>query len=89
MAVAGGIELGAAAEDRQQPELRCQQFKVAKWGDEVEAYFQAHRMEFDRVLISIIQVQDAELIQELFFRIESGEQSFAETALDYSVGIHA
>lgn len=89
MAVAGGIELGAAAEDRQQRELRCQQFKVAKWGDQVEAYFQAHRVEFDRVLISIIQVQDSELIQELFFRIESGEQSFAETALDYSAGIHA
>jgi parvulin-like peptidyl-prolyl isomerase len=89
MAVAGGIELGAAAEDRQQRELRFQQFKVAKWGDEVEAYFQAHRVDFDRVLISIIQVQDADLIQELFFRIESGEQSFAETALDYSAGIHA
>ena len=89
MAVAGGIELGAAAKDRQQRELRCQQFKVAKWGDEVEAYFQDHRMEFDRVLISIIQVHDAELIQELFFRIQSGEQSFAENALDYSAGIHA
>ncbi len=89
MAVAGGIELGVAAEDRQQRELRCQQFKVAKWGNEVEAYFQDHRMEFDRVLISIIQVHDPELIQELFFRIQSGEQSFAETALDYSTGIHA
>jgi hypothetical protein len=88
MAVEWGIELDAAR-DIQQRKLRCQQFKVAKWGDKVEAYFQAHRVEFDRVLISIIQVQDAELIQELFFRIESGEQSFAETALDYSAEIHA
>jgi parvulin-like peptidyl-prolyl isomerase len=63
--------------------------EMAVEGDEVDAYFHAHRIEFDRILISIIQVKDAALIQELFFRIESGEESFAETALDYSEGIHA
>jgi PPIC-type PPIASE domain len=88
MAGMWGIELDGAT-DLQQRELRHRQFKLARWGDEVEAYFQAHRVEFDRFLISIIQVEDAALIQELFFRIDSGEQSFAETALDYSVGIHA
>ena len=88
MALEWGIEL-AATGNLQQRMLRHQQFKVARWGDEVEGYFQAHQVEFDRVLISIIQVKDAALMQELFFRIESGEQSFAEIALDYSQGIHA
>jgi parvulin-like peptidyl-prolyl isomerase len=78
-------------------ELRLQQFKVARWGEEVESYFQVDRAEFlgvapqdeDRVVVSILQVKDAALAQELFFRIESGESSFTEIALDYSQGIHA
>jgi hypothetical protein len=70
-------------------ELRLQKFKLAKWGDRVESYFTAHGNRLDRVLVSIFQVKDVALAQEFFFRIESGEQSFAETALDYSQGIHA
>ncbi len=72
--------------DRQ---LRLQKFKVARWGAEVESYFRTHGAELDRVLLSILQVEDADLAQELFFRIESGEQSFAEIAIDYCQGVHA
>jgi hypothetical protein len=78
-------QLGAIA-DR---ELRLQQFKLARWGSEVEPYFVAQSGKLDRVVLSILQVADGCLAQELFFRIQSGEQSFAETALDYSQGIHA
>jgi parvulin-like peptidyl-prolyl isomerase len=70
-------------------ELRLQKFKLAKWGDKVGSYFTAHGNRLDRVLVSIFQVKDLALAQEFFFRIESGEQSFAEIALDYSQGIHA
>jgi parvulin-like peptidyl-prolyl isomerase len=69
--------------------LRLQKFKVAKWGAEVEPCFQTYGTGLDRVLISILQVKEATLARELFFRIESGEKSFAETAIDYSQGIHA
>jgi parvulin-like peptidyl-prolyl isomerase len=78
-------QLGAIA-DR---ELRLQQFKLARWGREVEPYFVAQGGGLDRVILSILQVVDGSLAQELFFRIQSGEQSFAEIALDYSQGIHA
>lgn len=78
-------QLGAIA-DR---ELRLQKFKLARWASEVEAYFVAQGGELDRVVLSILQVADGCLAQELFFRIQSGEQSFAEIALDYSQGIHA
>ncbi len=70
-------------------ELRLQKFKLAKWGKRVESYFTAHGNRLDRVLVSIFQVKDAASAQEFLFRIESGEQSFAEIALDYSEGIHA
>jgi PPIC-type PPIASE domain len=70
-------------------ELRLQQFKLAVWGSEIESYFDAQGEGLDRVVLSILQVADASLAQELFFRIQSGEESFAEIALDYSQGIHA
>jgi parvulin-like peptidyl-prolyl isomerase len=78
-------QLGAIA-DR---ELKLQQFKLALWGSEIESYFNAQGGGLDRVVLSILQVADASLAQELFFRIQSGEESFAEIALDYSQGIHA
>jgi PPIC-type PPIASE domain len=70
-------------------ELRLQKFKLAKWGDEVKAYFQDRGNGLDRVVLSVLQVESAALAQELFFRIQAQEQSFAEIALDYSHGIHA
>jgi parvulin-like peptidyl-prolyl isomerase len=70
-------------------ELRLQKFKLAKWGDEVKVYFQGRANELDRVVLSVLQVESAALAQELFFRIQAQEQSFAKIALDYSQGIHA
>ncbi len=70
-------------------ELRLQQFKLARWGDKVETYFDAQGDGLDQIILSILQVEDAALAQELFFRVQSGEQSFAEIALDYSQGVHA
>jgi parvulin-like peptidyl-prolyl isomerase len=66
--------------------LRLQKFKQAKWGDEIEDYFNSQRSGLDRVVLSILQVSDALLAQELLFRIQAGEQSFTEIVLDYSEG---
>jgi parvulin-like peptidyl-prolyl isomerase len=67
--------------DRQ---LKLKKFKQAKWGDEVADYFCSQKDGLDRVVLSILQVSDALLAQELYFRIQAGEQSFTEIALDYS-----
>jgi hypothetical protein len=70
-------------------ELKLQKFKQGKWGDLVEAYFKSQESGLARIIISILQVADVSLAQELFFRIESGESSFAEIAIDYSQGKYA
>lgn len=70
-------------------DLQLQQFKVAQWGDRVDSYFTGQGDGLDRVTLSILQVEDALLAQELFFRIQSGEQSFTEIAVEYSQGQHA
>jgi hypothetical protein len=70
-------------------ELKLQKFKQGKWGNLVEAYFKSQESGLARIVISILQVADVSLAQELFFRIESGESSFAEIAIDYSQGKYA
>ena len=64
--------------------IRLQKFKQAGWGDRVASYYQTVRHQLDRVTYSILLVEDPLLAQELFFRIQSGEQSFAELAIEYS-----
>ncbi|WP_310425188.1 peptidylprolyl isomerase [Chamaesiphon sp. VAR_48_metabat_135_sub] len=65
-------------------ELKLQKFKQANWGDLVEAAFHSQERQLDLVVISILTVSDSLMARELFFRIHSREQSFAEIALDYS-----
>jgi PPIC-type PPIASE domain len=64
--------------------IRVHKFKQAGWGDRVASYYQHVRHQLDRVTYSILLVEDGLLAQELFFRIQSGEQSFAELAIEYS-----
>jgi parvulin-like peptidyl-prolyl isomerase len=70
-------------------ELKLQKFKQGKWKSEVEAYFQIQQSGLDSITFSILQIANAEHANELFFRIESGEKSFAEIAIDYSQGRYA
>ena len=67
-------------------ELKLHKFKQGKWGSEVEAYFQIQQSGLGSITFSILQIADRAQANELFFRIESGEKSFAEIAIDYSQG---
>ncbi len=64
--------------------LKLQKFKQAGWGNRIGEYFQLVQPQLHRVTYSILLVEDGLLAQELFFRIQSGEQSFAELAIEYS-----
>lgn len=70
-------------------ELKLQKFKQGKWGSAIEAYFQTQQSGLDSITFSVLQIADGAHAQELFFRIESGEKSFAEIAIDYSQGRYA
>lgn len=65
-------------------ELKLEQFKQLRWGEQVAVYFQEQQSQLDRVTLSTIEVDDSFIAGELFFRIQAGEQSFAEIALEYS-----
>jgi parvulin-like peptidyl-prolyl isomerase len=69
-------------------ELKLQKFKQLRWGDLVAAYFEEHRSQLDRVTISTIEVDNSFIANELFFRIQAGERSFTEIALEYSQNVY-
>jgi PPIC-type PPIASE domain len=64
--------------------LKLQKIKQAGWGNKVHSYFLQRKDDLDGVVYSIMQVYEPEIAQELFFRVTSGESSFAELAFKYS-----
>lgn len=69
--------------------LRLQKFKQQTWGLKVESLFLENQSKFDRVIYSMLRIQDMGMAQELFFRLQEKEQSFADLAKNYSQGPEA
>ncbi len=70
-------------------ELKLEKFKQLQWGNQLETVFFKHKAKFDKVLYSILRTSKPEVAQELFFRIQAGEQSFADAARSYAEGPEA
>jgi hypothetical protein len=64
--------------------LRLRKFKHAHWNSRVYSYYLQHKSRFDRVEFSLIGVTDRGLAEEIFFRVQSGEQSLSDLAFKYS-----
>jgi parvulin-like peptidyl-prolyl isomerase len=67
-------------------QLKLEKFKEAQWGAQVEAEFLSNKEQYDRVLFSIIQSEELEVIQELYFRLQEEEAAFGDLAGQYSQG---
>ncbi|WP_310425462.1 peptidylprolyl isomerase [Chamaesiphon sp. VAR_48_metabat_135_sub] len=66
--------------------LRLQKFKHTRWSSRVYSHYLQRKSSFDRVKFSLIQVDDRGLAEELYFRVQRGEQSFSDLAFRYSQG---
>lgn len=69
--------------------LRIEKFKQATWGDKLPSYFLQRKDDLDQVIYSLLRTQDRGIAQELYFRIQEGEQAFADLARQYSEGAEA
>lgn len=69
--------------------LKVEKYQQLTWGNKLESYFLKRKQDLDRVIYSLIRTKDAALAQELYFRIQEGEQSFADLARQYSEGSEA
>lgn len=70
-------------------ELKIEKFKTITWENKLESFFLARKSKLDKVIYSVLRTHEPELAQELYFRIQAKEQSFAECAAQYSQGIEA
>ncbi len=69
--------------------FKLQQFKEEIWGHKLGSHYLSRKPQLDRIICSVMQVKDEETAQELFFRVQSGDKSFAELAFKYSQGVQA
>jgi parvulin-like peptidyl-prolyl isomerase len=69
--------------------LRIARYKQATWGAKLESYFLQRKSQLDRAIYSLIRLEDLGIAQELYFRINEGEQSFTLLAREYSQGPEA
>jgi parvulin-like peptidyl-prolyl isomerase len=69
--------------------LRIEKYKQATWGNKIDTYFLSRKAQLDRVIYSLIRIKDANMAQELYFRLKEEEQTFAELAAKYSLGVEA
>ena len=69
--------------------LRLERYKQETWGHRLESHFLSQKPQLDQITYSLLRLQDFAMAQELFFRIQSGEQSFADAAREYSQGPEA
>ncbi|BDA76510.1 hypothetical protein CAL7716_106760 (plasmid) [Calothrix sp. PCC 7716] len=70
-------------------ELRVEKFKQATWGNKLEQYFLQCKSQLDKVVYSLLRSDNFEIAQELFFRIQDGDSTFADCAKEYSLGQEA
>ncbi|MEM8778491.1 MAG: peptidylprolyl isomerase [Cyanobacteria bacterium P01_G01_bin.49] len=70
-------------------QCKIEQFKQITWGNKLEAYFLQRKSQLDQVMYSLLRIDEAIVARELYFRIQEGEQDFAEIARYYSQGPEA
>jgi parvulin-like peptidyl-prolyl isomerase len=70
-------------------QLKLEKFKEETWGKDLDSYFYQRKPQLDRVIYSLITTADIGIAQEIYFRIQEGEQSFAELARQYAQGPEA
>lgn len=70
-------------------ELKLEKFKQATWGNKIEPYFLKIKGKLDRVVYSLIRTKDPGVAQELYFRIQNEESTFADLSTQYSEGPEA
>jgi parvulin-like peptidyl-prolyl isomerase len=70
-------------------QLKLEKFKEASWGQDLDSYFYQRKPQLDRAIYSLITTSDIGIAQEIYFRIQEGEQSFAQLAREYAQGPEA
>lgn len=63
-------------------QVRLAKFKQQTWGHQVESYFLKRKSALDEYRFSILRLPTLGIAQELFYRLELGEQTFAQVVAE-------
>ncbi|HBE20210.1 MAG TPA: peptidylprolyl isomerase [Cyanobacteria bacterium UBA11149] len=66
--------------------IKIEKFKQLNWANKIDSYFLKRKEMLDRAIYSLLRTKDGAMAQELYFRIQEGEQSFSDLAKEYSQG---
>lgn len=66
--------------------IKIEKFKQLTWANKIDSYFLKRKEMLDRAIYSLLRTKDGAMAQELYFRIQEGEQSFSDLAKEYSQG---
>lgn len=69
--------------------LKLEKFKEQTFGKNLESYFLKRKSAVDQVIYSLIRTQDVGMAQELYFRLQDDQVSFADLARTHSQGPEA
>ncbi|MEC4984266.1 MAG: peptidylprolyl isomerase [Oscillatoria sp. PMC 1068.18] len=69
--------------------LRLEKFKQANWEHKLGGYFLSRKAQLDKVIYLLLRTTEAEVAQEIYFRIQEDEQSFSDLAKQFSQGPEA
>lgn len=64
--------------------IKLDRFKKLTFNRKVDTYFLQRKSQLDRAIYRLLRVRDFHLGQELFFRIQDGEATFAELSQQHS-----
>jgi len=67
-------------------EVRISKWKSAVFGPQASKHFELRKPALDRVVYSLLRVQDPGVARELWFRLKEGEATFAELAPRFAAG---
>jgi parvulin-like peptidyl-prolyl isomerase len=69
-----------------QRQILLETFKRRRWGSEASSYFLKRKEGLDRAIYTLIRHSDRAVIQELFFRIQTNEDTMSNLSAQYSQG---
>ena len=69
--------------------LKIEKFKRQEWSHQLDSYFLDRKLAFEQATFSLIRLKEAGIAQELYYRLQEEEQTFAELAREYSLGSEA
>ena len=81
-----GIDYSIAREIAERP-LKVVKFREERWGSRVDSLYLDRKEDYDLVTFKALQAHDQDVMQEVYFRLKDGEETWEEMARQIGGGV--